>query len=258
MTVLIIIVTVGESAAASAAGLATRFPQAVKLLKTVDAVGDITTYLGGALKGIRSANQLPEAASAAIRNRLARSAHVTGDVASPTNAKGAGRPPDVVTVRGYAQGPRLQWAKNPNGAVRTVDEAVKIARQHGVHIPDDILLRKVTSKHLPDNTYAKYFGSDTNEPSKLVRWDDFYNQDLDQLLVRVEQTVFQSDEAIVAVLGHEMHEINHLKRLFEESGGAMTYRRLHYLISAGIKGNLHDEAWDVADKLVANMRKSRE
>jgi hypothetical protein len=158
----------------------------------------------------------------------------------------------------YAQGPRLKWAKNPDGMVRTVDEALEIARRNGVDIADDILLRKVTGKHLPDNTYAKYFGSDTNDPSKLVRWDDFYNKDLDQLLVKVEQSVFQSDEAIVAILGHEMHELNNLRRLFEERGGAMTYRSLHYLISPGIKGNLHDQAWDVADKLVSDMRKSRE
>jgi hypothetical protein len=80
---------------------------------------------------------------------------------------------------------------------------------------------------------------------------------VDQLLVRVAQPMFESDEAIVAILGHEMHELNNLRRLFEESGGAMTYRKLYYLINPGIKGNLHDQAWDVADALVAAMRKAR-
>jgi hypothetical protein len=37
----------------------------------------------------------------------------------------------------------------------------------------------------------------------------------------------------------------------------MTYRKLYYLINPGIKGNLHDQAWDVADALVAAMRKAR-
>lgn len=75
--------------------------------------------------------------------------------------------------------------------------------------------------------------------------------------MHIDETLFHSDEAIVAVIGHEMYELNLLRRLFEESGGAMTYRRLHYLISPGIKGNLHDQAWDVADRLVASMRKGK-
>jgi hypothetical protein len=49
-------------------------------------------------------------------------------------------------------------------------------------------------------------------------------------LVRVNDSVFQSDEAIVAVLAHEM-------------------------INPGIAKNLHDQAWDVADSLVLAMRK---
>jgi hypothetical protein len=165
--------------------------------------------------------------------------------------------PEIVEIRGYAQGPRLKWTKNPDGAVRTADQAIEIARNNGVEIPDDILLRKISGKFLPDNTYAEYFRVRATDSSKVIRWDDFYNKDLDQLLVRVEQSIFESDEAIVAILGHEMHELNNLRRLFEEGGGSMTYRRLHYLINPGIKGNLHDQAWDVADKLVAEMRKAR-
>jgi len=52
-----------------------------------------------------------------------------------------------------------------------------------------------------------------------------------------------------------MHELNELRRIFEESGGAMTLQRLHNLINPGIAQNLHDQAWDVADRLVATMRK---
>ena len=67
--------------------------------------------------------------------------------------------------------------------------------------------------------------------------------------------MFQSDEAIVAVIAHEMHELNELRRIFEESGGAISMQRLHNLINPGIARNLHDQAWDVADKLVLAMRK---
>jgi hypothetical protein len=139
--------------------------------------------------------------------------------------------------------------------VRSLDEAVEIARAHGVEIPDDILLKKVKGKMLPDNAYAQYFGRRGTDSKKMIRWEEFYDKDLDELVVRVSDSVFQSDEAIVAVLSHEMHELNELRRIFEESGGAISMQRLHNLINPGIARNLHDQAWEVADKLVLAMRK---
>ena len=108
---------------------------------------------------------------------------------------------------------------------------------------------------LPDNTYAKYFARVGVDAKKTIRWEEFLDKDLDELVVRVSDSVFESDEAIVAVMAHEMHELNELRRIFEESGGAISMQRLHNLISPGIAKNLHDQAWDVADKLVLMMRK---
>ena len=171
-------------------------------------------------------------------------------------AKDAERTGKTITVKGYAQGPRLKWTKNPDGSVRSIDEAVEIARKNGVEIPDDILFKKVKGKYMPDSTKAQYFSYRGADPEKLITWNDFYHRDLDEILVRIEDSVFESDEAIVAVLAHEMHELNNLRRYFEQLGGSMPARKLRLLINPGIKGNLHDEAWDVADKLVAAMRKS--
>ena len=108
---------------------------------------------------------------------------------------------------------------------------------------------------LPDNAYAQYFGRRGADPKKMIRWEEFYDKDLDELVVRVSDSVFQSDEAIVAVLSHEMHELNELRRIFNGSGGAISMQRLHNLINPGIARNLHDQAWGVADKLVLAMRK---
>lgn len=47
MTVLLIRVTMGEGAPAAISGIAVRWPQMVKLLRTVDTLGDVTTYLVG-------------------------------------------------------------------------------------------------------------------------------------------------------------------------------------------------------------------
>jgi hypothetical protein len=163
-------------------------------------------------------------------------------------------PRETVAVNGYAQRPGLTWAKNADGAVRTIDEAIEIARRNGVEIPDDVLFKKVNGKFLPDSTYARYFAHRGMDPKKRIRWADFYDRDLDELLVHVEDSVFKSDETIVAILAHEMHEINSLRKLFEEAGESMTARDLYYLINPGIKGNLHDRAWEIADELVSNMR----
>jgi hypothetical protein len=54
-----------------------------------------------------------------------------------------------------------------------------------------------------------------------------------------------------------MHELNSLRQLFAASGGAMSMQRLHSLINPGIAKNLHDQAWDVADKLILAMRRAQ-
>jgi hypothetical protein len=53
MTVLLILVTMGEEAPAAVAGIVTRWPQVVKLIKTVDTLGDVTTYLGAPAKAAK-------------------------------------------------------------------------------------------------------------------------------------------------------------------------------------------------------------
>ncbi len=253
MTALIVIVTAGEAALPMIAG---RWANIVRILKAVDALGDVTTYAA-------KAGKLPGKAYDHVRGKLGKGAEAAGDggqeaasVSAVGSSRSKDRQPEVVAVKGYAQGPRLQWAKNPDGAVRSVDEAVEIARRHGVVIPDDILIRKVKGKYMPDRTFAQYYSHRGTDPNKRVSWQDFYDKDLDELLVRIDDAVFQSDEAIVAIMAHEMHELNNLRRLFAETGGSMSVRRLHYLINPGIKGNLHDQAWDVADQIVTSMRRS--
>jgi hypothetical protein len=75
---------------------------------------------------------------------------------------------------------------------------------------------------------------------------------------RFESTpdVLTSDEAIVAVLQHEMHELSLLRAVFlrsrKESMDATDYG---LQTSAGCPGNFHDLAWDEADKIILRMRR---
>lgn len=89
----------------------------------------------------------------------------------------------------------------------------------------------------------------------LARWSDFYNKN-GKIVVRLRELVLDSDERIVAILSHEMHELNALRELFEHSDGVMTSARLHDLIEPSSRsgGILHLEAWVIADELVRLMR----
>jgi hypothetical protein len=68
MTVLLILVTMGENAPAAVTGIVTRWPQLVTLLRTVDTLGDVTTYLGATAK----AAKIPGEAASYIAGSLGK------------------------------------------------------------------------------------------------------------------------------------------------------------------------------------------
>lgn len=76
--------------------------------------------------------------------------------------------------------------------------------------------------------------------------------------MRVNASLLNSDEALVAHIGHEMYEISSLRDVFEEAGGSLQARQLNRLIAprenGGLINNLHEQAWDEADRLVWKMR----
>ncbi len=69
---------------------------------------------------------------------------------------------------------------------------------------------------------------------------------------RIRQDIFTSDEAIVAVIAHEMYELENLHPVLLK--GETSIEQFIGLTCPGNPGNLHDEAWDVADALVERMR----
>ncbi len=272
MTVLLILVTMGEDAPAALAGIAVRWPQLVNLLKTVDALGDVTTYLGAAAKVAK----LPAKATRFVAGKFGRAErateHLAGDaqrtvggvereashVPHGEQPREAAHPSpghhETVTVHGLAQKPKTYpWTKNPDGVVRTVADAKRIALEHGVEIPEDIQLFAVQGKWLPPDSYAQYMGRDFL-PGQRVSWEQFYNK-YDNIAVKISKDILDSDEAIVAVMAHEMHELNGLRKIFAQRE-TLTAEELGRLINPGHKGNLHDQAWEVADNFVAKMRKA--
>lgn len=87
-----------------------------------------------------------------------------------------------------------------------------------------------------------------------MSWEQFYNK-YDNIAVKISKDILDSDEAIVAIMAHEMHELNGLREIFAQRG-TLTAEELGRLINPGHKGNLHDQAWEIADSFVAKMRKA--
>ena len=193
MTVLLILVTMGEDAPAALAGIAARWPQLIKLLKTVDTLGDVTTYLGAAAK----AAKLPSKAARFVAGKFGRAERAAEHLAEDAQRaagdveRGASHVPhrekphesghhspgnhETVTVHGLAQRPKTYpWTKNPEGVVRTAADVKRIALEHGVEIPEDIQIFAVQGKWLPPDSYAQYIGRDFL-PGQRVSWDQFYN-----------------------------------------------------------------------------------
>ncbi len=135
----------------------------------------------------------------------------------------------------------------------SLEEAVAIARQHGVDVPEYIRLCPVPDDQVPDAAHAAYLELGHQEGHATIRWEGCLNRS-GQIPVRVRRSVFQSDEAIVAVFAHEVHEIQRLREQFLANGGALEAGAIYRLISPEVGGNLHSEAVEVGDRLVHAMR----
>lgn len=167
----------------------------------------------------------------------------------------------VLTHGGYS------FPINPDGP-RTLTQAIEIARRHGVMIEDDVMIAVSTT--VRPNEFARY-GPMTQRPgTERISWKDllgappkprpgavptyFLDESAPDLVlwVGLRPDVLASDEAIVATLAHEMHEINYLRNAL---GGdrTITVAELNRLVN-GNSGSVHLEAWVVALDKVKAMR----
>ena len=149
------------------------------------------------------------------------------------------------------QYPTREWRENPEGQVRTIEEAVAIARAYGVVIPDDVEFHVDETGELHEHLTAR--APRVDKPSgERVYWSDLVHDITMKVPLRVWPGILKSDEAIVAVLAHEMHEILNFRPYLEH--GNISIDDLILQTEAGRPGNLHDQAWDVADTMVDQVR----
>jgi hypothetical protein len=165
------------------------------------------------------------------------------------------------------QGPRIRWKKNKGGLKRTIEEAVSIAKRNGVDVPGDVEFFEAEPRELKGSIRGFFSGRRfetargprvTEHEDGRIYWQDHYNKD-DRIPFRIHPDVLTSDEAIVGVFQHEMHELSLLKEVFIQSKDR-TMNGTDYGIqtSAGRPGNFHDLAWDEADEAVLRMRRRGE
>lgn len=121
-----------------------------------------------------------------------------------------------------------EFRPNPDGP-RTVTQAVEIARRNGVHIPSWIRFDAGTK-----------FGWSEMAPEGVIH-------------VRSSEAALASDEALTAAIEHECYELTRLRRMLE-TGERYTPFELDRLVNERTAGSLHDEAWEVADARVMEMR----
>jgi hypothetical protein len=150
------------------------------------------------------------------------------------------------------QSPSVEWQENPSGEKRTIDEAIEIARKYGVRIPDDVDFFEDEDDELQENMTARG-PKVTKVAGSVVYWSDLVNGLTGKVPFLVRPDILRSDEAIVAVFGHEMYELEALREILNEGMTPIEYFIGH--TSPGRRGNLHDQAWDYADDLVERMRK---
>jgi len=158
----------------------------------------------------------------------------------------------LTDVAGAAQNPAHDYRivrKHPAGHGR----ARRIALENGVFVDPNVnIFRQGENVMLAGtNAHASYL-SLRHDSNARVRYDDLFPGG--QVSIWMHRSVFLSDESIVAHLAHELYEIHGLMRAFIEAGGWMRPSDLNELIRAGKRGNLHDQAWDEANRVVEAMR----
>ena len=151
--------------------------------------------------------------------------------------------------------PRIKWAANPGGETRTIEEAVVIAEQNGIKIPDDIEFFPDNSADLGPRCVARAPRVGKRSGS-CVLWSDLIHPRTNKVPVRVWVGVLKSDEAIVATFAHELFELEFLRPLMQE--GRITIESFIEHTRDDDSRNLHSEAWDIADRAVETMRERKQ
>ena len=168
------------------------------------------------------------------------------------------------TYRITGQRPEASWTVNAAGR-RSIDEVRNVVADY-VRIPEDVEFFEAEPEELAGTVEDLAAGREmetariagvTEDAEGYVYWRDHYNR-FGKIPILINPEVLISDEAIVAVVVHEIYELEQLRRMFA-SRRIQRMRGDDYLghIRPGDRGNLHDKAWEMADEAVRKMRRGK-
>jgi hypothetical protein len=86
----------------------------------------------------------------------------------------------------------------------------------------------------------------------IIYWSWLFHKQTGKIPFLIRRDIMQSDEAIVAVIGHEMFELEKMRIAFGADGAPIEHWQAE--ADPDNEGNFHWQAWDYADELVARMR----
>ena len=147
--------------------------------------------------------------------------------------------------------PKFEWRPNADAKPRSIEEACQIARRWGVVIPDYVSFAIDKYDWLDSDTTART--TNFKEPAgTMIYWASLFHKHTGRIPFLIRRDIMRSDEAIVAAIGHEMYELEEMRKAFGDNGAPIE----HWLAEAHPvhEGNFHWLAWDHADELVARMR----
>jgi hypothetical protein len=164
-----------------------------------------------------------------------------GDVAAVGSA---GETTAGETIEGTALRGGGWYPPNPDGAVRSLEEAKAIAEAAGINT-DNFTIKVVET--LPDDVGAR-FGSWTVPGGKagdavILKRSDLYTAD-GTWGIELNAQVLDSDENIVWVLGHEQDELLAIEQEFSQNGNVMSMKQFRQL--SGTTGSAHQNAMNSA------------
>jgi hypothetical protein len=134
-----------------------------------------------------------------------------------------------------------------------LEEAVEIARRIGVRIPEDVAFFVDEWGEFLGPTITARGPEVRRLPGERVKWSDLVTRQTGKVPVIIRPDILQSDEAIVAVFAHELHEIEGFRRIVRRRG-SISFEEFIANHAWDNPGNLHDQGWEIADALVRRMR----
>jgi len=142
----------------------------------------------------------------------------------------------------------------------TLDEALELLRARGVHVPDWVRFFIVENDDvdlIADPAVHAQYLSLRESPATRILWPRLLSSKTGRVPVKVRRRALDGEEWALAIFGHELFELNALYALFSNGSGSMTFATLARHIDPAGSANLHTQAWDEADRLVNEWRRSQ-